>query len=326
MDVSAVVVNYQGVRLLPRCLDALERSLDLYDGATELVVVDNGSDDGSAELVRRRFPGARLLELGHNSGFAGGVNAGVAASSGSWLLLVNSDMVLAPEAVRELVAVGARDGRTGSVAAQVLFASDPDVLNSAGIVVDRLGVARDRLLGRPLAESEQQPLPVFGASGGAALYRRSMLDELGGLDESFFLYLEDIDLAWRARMRGWGAMYAPGAVAHHAHSATSGHGSGFKYFYVGRNRVWLVAKNATGRQLLRNGLGMVLYDLGYVLYAAIADRTLAPLRGRLAGLRGWRRYRRAGAPGRGPVELAPAAGVRGALQRRSTWEAHSAGT
>jgi GT2 family glycosyltransferase len=150
-----------------------------------------------------------------------------------------------------------------------------------------------------------------------------MLDEVGGIDPGFFMYLEDADLAWRARARGWTAVYVPAAVVHHHHSVSSGHQSPLKYFYVGRNRVRLLARNMTARQLAAALPGIVAYDLAYVAYAVARDRTLAPVRGRLAGLREWRAVRRESRPR--PVALAPVAGVRGALRRRHVWLSDSAG-
>jgi GT2 family glycosyltransferase len=191
------------------------------------------------------------------------------------------------------------------------------------LLVDRLGIVSDRLLGRSIVESEREDVEVFGATGAMGLFRRRMLDELGGLDESFFAFLEDGDLAWRARMAGWRAVYAPRAISYHHHSATAVHGSGAKHYLVGRNRVRLVAKNASRPHLLRYASAMIAYDLCYVSFAAVAHRTLAPLRGRVRGLSEWRRYRRLGAPSRRPVSLPPSPGLLGALRRHRTWAASS---
>ena len=122
-------------------------------------------------------------------------------------------------------------------------------------------------------------------------------------------------------MGGWRALYAPGAVVWHHHGTTGRHTSPFKHFHVGCNRVRMLAKNADGAHLRRYGLPIALYDLAYVLYAVIADRTLAPLRGRLRGLREWRAYRRTGEAGRRRVELEPVRGFRAALGRRRAWDA-----
>lgn len=318
LAVSAIVVNHRRRELLEPCLDSLRTALDDSGEPWELIVVDNGSDDGSAELVGDRYPEAKLVALGCNVGFAAGVNHGLARSRGEWVLLLNNDATLASGAVALLLAAGRTSPDVGSVAAQMRFADRPGVINSAGIEVDRLGIAYDRLLGETPGSGDGHPTEVFGASAGAALYRKEMLERIGGFDGSFFVFLEDVDVAWRARMAGWRCLYEPRAIAYHHHSATAGHASPFKHFHVGRNRIRLLAKNADGRQLARYGPAMLAYDAAYVAFAAVADRTLAPLRGRLRGLGEWRSYRRA-AQDRRPVALAPVRGVRGALERRSSW-------
>jgi GT2 family glycosyltransferase len=315
---SAIVVNHRRRELLAECLGSLVAALAATPGGTELIVVDNGSDDCSVEMVKERHPDARLIALDRNLGFAAAVNEGLRLARGEWVLLLNNDATVDRDAPHRLVEAGRSAPDVGSVACQLRFAGS-GTINSAGIGVDRLGVAFDRLLGQPASASETEPVEVFGASGGAAAYRREMLDDVGGFDATFFVYLEDADLAWRARMRGWRSLYVPGAVAHHRYSATSGHGSSFKYFHAGLNRVRLIAKNAHRAQLRRHAASMLVYDLAYVCGVALRDRTLAPLRGRLRGLREWRWYRRAGTPTRQPIELATPRGVRGGLERRRTW-------
>jgi GT2 family glycosyltransferase len=323
-EISAIVVNYRRPDILRACLGSLDTALARTGEATEVVVVDNASGDGSCELVSEIAPHAKLLEMPDNLGFPTAVSKGIEASTGTWVLLINNDVEVEPDAVQHMLAAARSRPRIGSVAAQMRFANDRGTINSAGIGVDRLGIAFDRLLGQPLAASEQETIEVFGACGGAALYRRAMLEEVGGFDDSFFFALDDADVSWRAQMKGWPCLYVPAAVVHHHHGATIGHGSSLKYFHVGLNRVRTVAKNADSRLLRRHGLSMIGYDLAYVAYAAITDRTLAPLRGRVKGLREWRSYRRAGASGRGPVELAPTRGLRAALARRSAWQGVSA--
>ena len=161
------------------------------------------------------------------------------------------------------------------------FADRRDVLNSAGLELDRLGIAADRLVGTRVQEhGARMPYEVFGATGGAAIFRRAMLDHVGGFDESYFAFFEDADLAWRAHSHGWRALYAPAAVVYHHHSATAQHGSPAKLYLVGRNRVRTLAKNATLGMLLVNGPWMLVYDAAYVAFASVTGRTLAPLRGR----------------------------------------------
>jgi GT2 family glycosyltransferase len=218
-----------------------------------------------------------------------------------------------------MLAAGRSAGDIGSVAAKMLFADRAEgaIVNSAGLDIDRLGIAVDRFVGAPAAALPAETTEVFGSSGGAALYRRAMLEHVGGFDTSFGVYLEDADLAWRARIAGWRCLLEPRAVVHHHHSATTGHRSDYKYFHVGRNRVRMLAKNATRRHLLAYAPLIVLYDLGYVAYALVVDRTTAPLRGRVQGLRDWRRYRGSCSSTRRPVGLVAPLGVRAALGRNA---------
>ena len=313
--VSALVVNYQQRDLLRLCVQSLVDGLRVVEGAHEIIVVDNGSSDGSAEMIREEFPDACVVELTANLGFAGGVGIGIRRATGAWILCVNNDATVAPDAIEQLLQVAESGGEEiGSVAALMVFADQPSTINSAGIVVDQLGVASDRLLGEHVEASERTPVEVFGTSAGAAMYRRAMLDEVP-FDETFFAYLEDVDVAWRARMLGWRCVYVPTAVVRHHHSATAVHGSPFKYYWTGRNRVRVLAKNATRGQLVRFGLAMFAFDLAYVAFVLVRDRSVAPVRGRIDGFRSWRADRSAAAPYRRSVELPGFLGFRAALRR-----------
>ena len=320
MAVSTIVVNHERRDLLKSCLRSLETAMERVEEKAELLVVDNGSADGSVELVREHFPNVRLVELKRNEGFAGGLAKGIEAARGEWVAVFNNDTTVEPDALAVMLAAGASDPAVGSVAAQMRFADRRDVLNSAGFELDRLGIAADRLVGQRVNDhQEHEPYEVFGATGGAAIFRSEMLTEVGGFDETFFAFFEDVDLAWRARAHGWRALYAPGAVVYHHHSATARHGSPTKLYLVGRNRVRALAKNATGGMLLRNAIGMVALRRGHVAFSSISARTLAPLKGRLQGLREWGQYRRNGAPHRRPLELDRPLGFRRALRRHRAW-------
>jgi GT2 family glycosyltransferase len=316
---SALVVAFRKEELLQACLASVDDALARVDGETELVVVLN---DGSA-ATRARLATTVTVEGDPGLGFAGAVASGLAAARGEWIALVNDDCSLHPDALAELLDAGSRDPGVGSVAAQVLFAARRETINSAGIEVDDLGVARERRLGEPADAADPDVVEVFGASAACCLYRRAMLDDVGGLDTSFFAYLEDADLAWRARMAGWRCVLAPRALAFHEHSATLGHGSRQKYRLVGRNRVRMLAKNAATRQLRRRLIRIVAYDLLYVAYAGMRGRTLAPLAGRLEGLRDWSEYREAGRPSRRETPLRPSPGVLHALGRSRVYRAAS---
>lgn len=203
-------------------------------------------------------------------------------SCAPWVALLNDDTEPEPGWLAALVAASAGT-RVGSVASRMVFANRPDTVQSAGICVDRAAMAWDRLRGRPVAEA-LTPADVFGASAGAALYRRAMLDEIGLFEERFEAYLEDVDLAWRARRAGWRCRYAPDAVVRHVTSATMGDDSDDKHRRLGRNKVWLAARNCRRRDLPV----VAAYDLGAVAFALMTRRDGVSLRARLVGLRGWR--------------------------------------
>lgn len=172
------------------------------------------------------------------------------------------------------------------VAAKVLYMAPPSLIDSAGIEIDRAGFAWNRYNGQPEELDEREPYEVFGPSAAAALYRREMLDDVGLFDEGFFAYYEDVDLAWRARLRGWRCLYVPTARVYHVHSATSGHGSPFKQYYLTRNKLWTTLKNYPAPALWLRLPTILLYDLMADLYRLILERDASSIRGRLAALGG----------------------------------------
>jgi GT2 family glycosyltransferase len=287
--VSVVVVTWNGLHHLRRCLPlVLDQALP--GGAhLELLVVDNASTDGSREyLARLAQQDARLRPIlnERNLGFSAPNNTAFRAARGEFVATLNNDTLPQPGCLVALLEAARSDARIGSVASRMVFAHAPGIVQSAGIAIDRAGIAWDRLVGRPVDEAEGGPIEVFGASAGAALYRRAMLEELGGFDERFFMYLEDVDLAWRARLAGWRAVYAPAAVVHHAHSATAGEGSPLKNWHLGRNKIWSIAKCYPAPGLWRHLPLIAAYDVASLPYTMVTRRDLSPLLGRLAALRG----------------------------------------
>jgi GT2 family glycosyltransferase len=282
--VTIAIPNWNGRHHLERCLPAVQA---LRGVLFETIVVDNGSTDGSRELVRARFPWVRLITNPWNLGFARALNQAIRASTARYVAALNNDTVPHPDWLCRLVEAAEQDPRAGSCASRMVFDSHPHLIQSAGIALNRAGIAWDRCVGEAdRTPPNAPPEEVFGASAGAALYRRAMLDEIGLFDERFGSYLEDVDLAWRARLAGWRCLYVPAAVVRHAHSATGGEGSPFKNFHLGRNKLWCITKNYPWPQLLWNLPVIVLYDLGSLPYTVILKRDPSPLAGRLAALRG----------------------------------------
>jgi hypothetical protein len=297
--VSVLIVNWNGRRWLESCLPALAEQ---HFRQFEIIVVDNASEDDSVAWLAEHWPEVRVLTQSQNTGFASANNRGIEAARGSWIATLNNDTVVEADWLASLVA--AADGpEVGMVASLVVFWDDPDRVDAAGIEVDVSGMAWNRGHGRPV-EEVPAPIEVFGPNAAAALYRRQMLAEIGAFDEEFFAYYEDVDLAWRARRAGWRCRYAPAAVVRHWHSATGGQLPWLKSYLISRNKLWTLTKNYDGRHLLVRLPFIALVDLAALLYRLATDRNLAPLKGRLAALRGLARMRAKRTPGRA-VSLAP---------------------
>jgi GT2 family glycosyltransferase len=285
--VSVVVVNYNGQAFLPKLVHALDTQT-FRD--FELVFVDNGSRDESVPLVGQmcrdlNLP-LKLLRNDSNQGFARGCNQGISLASAEWIATLNNDTQ--PEScwLEYLVTCAASQANLGMIAAKLLFARETGQINSAGIAVDWAGIAWDWRGGEADCPKESTVQETFGPCAGAALYSRRMLESMGGFDDEFFAYLEDVDLAWRARLAGWRCVFEPRARAYHFHSATLGSPSSRKSFLLGRNKVWLIAKNYPAPWLARMLPLIVAYDLMAIAYGLARTGDLSLLRGRLAGLRG----------------------------------------
>jgi GT2 family glycosyltransferase len=282
MKVSVVIVNWNGQRYLDDCLSAVLAQTYPH---CEVVLVDNASTDGSVELVTRKFPHVRVIQNEKNLGFAAGNNIGIRATSGEYVATLNNDTQADSRWLEELVAVMSGQDMVGMAASKMLFTHRPEVINSTGICLDLAGIAWDRRGGELDTTEGSGPIEVFGPCAGAALYCRTVLDKVGLFDEDFFCYLEDVDLAWRARLMGWRCLYVPTARVYHIHSGTGQEGSPFKNYLLGRNKVWTIIKNYPSTELFLLLPVILAYDLGSIPYTLLARGDASALRGRLAALR-----------------------------------------
>lgn len=247
---TVVIPNYNGMRYIAGCLDSLRRlkEQELFC----VVVVDNGSTDKSAELVRDRYPEVQLIALPENTGFDHAVNVGIARTKTPYVILLNNDTEVLPGFVKALVAAMERNAGCFAASAKMLMWQDHDRIDDAGDQYCVLGWAYSRGKGKPEA-AYRKPARVFAACGGAAAYRMSVIGEIGNFDEKHFAYLEDIDICYRARIHGYYSIYEPEAKVLHAGSATSGSRyNEFKTRLASANSVYLIGKNMPPLQLLWN--------------------------------------------------------------------------
>lgn len=258
MPISVIVVNWNGAAHLRRCLAALraQRFRDF-----ETIVVDNGSSDGSAEIVAREFPECRLLRQDTNLGFAAANNLGVRAARGAWVALLNNDAFPEPDWLTELVRATEEHPRYSGFASCQLSDADARVLDGAGDAYHASGLAWRLGLGEAYGPPWDQPREVFAPCAAAALYRRDAFLEAGGFDEAFFCYFEDVDLAFRLALRGARFLYLPRAFVRHVGSASIGQKSDLARYLGHRNLVWTFLKNMPPALFWRFLPGHILLNL-----------------------------------------------------------------
>ena len=272
--------------LTAACFERLRAQTTRHD----VVVVDNGSSDGTPGRVRAAFPDARVVELGANLGFSAACNAGVRAGSNEIVVLLNNDVECPPDFLERLVAPFSGDERLGSVAALLLTPADGRI-ESFGLAVDPTLAGYPRLRGSVAGEAQSTEPSLAGPSGAAGAYRRQAWEDVGGLDERVAFYGEDVDLALRLRTARWSATAAPDAVAIHAGSASAVERSAWQRYQGGFSRGYFMRRYG----VLRSRVGaraLATEAIAVVGDAFVFSRDLAALRGRMAG---WRTGR--GLPG-----------------------------
>jgi GT2 family glycosyltransferase len=234
---SVIVPNYNGEELLKRFIESLESQtgLDL-----EIIIVDNGSTDNSKSAIPLS---AQWIGLDHNYGFAYAVNRGLEAATASFLFVANNDMVLEPDALTHCVRFLVEHDEYGFVQPKVRFLHEKNVINTVGDVWSVYGLAIQRGFGEKDSGQFDRGGEIFSPTGGAALFRKSMLDEVGFLDERFVSYLEDVDLGFRIRLAGYRGALAPEAVVYHAFQATFRKIPNLSRFFITRNNYFIILKD-----------------------------------------------------------------------------------
>jgi GT2 family glycosyltransferase len=288
---SVVIPNWNGEKLLPACLAALESQI-LAD--FETIVVDNGSTDGSLRLLAQHHPQARIISLPRNLGYAGGCNAGLRAAQGETLVILNNDTQVEPTWLAELLAALESHPDAGMATPKVKLWDERDRLHTTGDFVRTNGIPESRGVWEIDHGQFDCQDYVFGAAGVAPAYRKAMLDDIGLFDDDFMSYCEDVDLSWRAQLAGYRCIYAPRSVLYHRLSATGG--GPISSFYVARNTIWTLAKNLPSNIWQRHRTEILAAQQHRFLDALRAWRgaaARATMRGQLAGLiglhRAWRK-------------------------------------
>lgn len=272
-SVSAVTITWNSAAEIAGLL----KSLAADAAVTEIIVVDNGSSDGTPDIVKSHCPAARLIENADNRGFAAAANQGIRAATGEFILLVNPDVSFAPGFVGKLLSA-AESTSTGAVAPKLVRPDSAGLIDSAGLVMHRNRKALDR--GREERDMGQYDAAcrVFGPCGACALLRRSMLDDVAVngevFDETFFSYKEDVDLAWRMNLMGWETLYVPDAVAEHGRGwKEAGRSSVPKFIrrHSHKNRYLTMIKDDDPVNVLMHLPWLLWYELKLMTYALMFE-------------------------------------------------------
>lgn len=279
--ISVVIPNYNGETFLGDCLGSLlEQSFE----PVEVILADNASVDGSVGLVEREYPQVKIVRLEQNRGFSAAVNAGIKAGSGEFVVLLNNDTRAEPKFLAELHAAMLAN-EAAMAAPKMLFARDSRIINSLGLGYSIAGTNHDIGFGRVDGPEFNEKEWIFGPCGGAGMYRRSVLEDVGPFDQDFFMYYEDVDFCFRAQLAGYRCISVPSARVYHLEGASVGTLPKPRNYYLARNALAVIAKNFPKRLLI---------GYAYLLMWEIAKRAGSPMlsgdfsaiMGYLAGFRG----------------------------------------
>lgn len=247
-EVTIIIPNYNGKKLLQNCIETLEHQTCK---AFTLLVVDNGSEDGSVDVTSDVLE-LKMIALKENTGFCGAVNIGIRNTETPYFILLNNDTEAEPAFVEKLLSGIRRSERIFSCGAMMIDYHRRDIIDNAGDYYTALGWARARGKGKRIRDFSEEKR-IFSCCGGAAIYRTDVIKEIGEFDENHFAYLEDVDIGYRARIHGYQNFYIPDARVYHVGSATTGtRYNEKKVFLAARNSIYLIYKNMPVLQGLLN--------------------------------------------------------------------------
>lgn len=284
-EISVIIPNWNGCRHLNTCFQSLRQQTWQN---FETILVDNASDDESVGFTASHFPEVVVIELDENRGFTGACIAGYEVANGRLIVLLNNDTECDPGWLEAIVAAFESNPAAGIVASKIMLFDDHRRFHAAGDFYREDGIPGNRGVWQTDVGQYNRQEAVFGACGAAAAYRRTMIEEIGFLDDRFYFSCEDIDLAWRANLAGWDVVYAPDALVYHKLKASGGSGATSSY-YDGRNFLYVLWKNYPTSLLRRNWQSIVKAQMSITAGALRAWRgeaARARLRGQIAGLAG----------------------------------------
>jgi len=258
LDLTLIIPNYNGKHFLKECFE----SLKIQNSIFKVIIIDNGSDDGSSSFIANNYPEFTLIVNEKNMGFAAAVNQGIKTSNTDFTLLLNNDVVLEKNCISSLLECIMKDEKIFAVASKMVQYHNRNLIDDAGDEYTLLGYTQ-KIGNNKSTELYQSEREIFSACAGAALYRKSIFEDIGYFDENFFAYMEDVDISYRARINGYKCLYCPKAVVYHVGSGTSGSTyNAFKIRLAARNNVYVPYKNMPWPQL---ALNLIFLIPGYLI-------------------------------------------------------------
>jgi hypothetical protein len=261
-QVTLVIVNWNGIRFLPDCLSSIKQQVHKH---FSVIIVDNGSNDGSVDFIKKNYSEVTLIAFHENRGFAVANNYALRNVQTKYVALLNNDTVVHPLWLKHLVDALDSHPEAGFAASKMLSYNNRAVIDRAGDSYSKAGTGILRGRGKPKDYYDKAEW-VFGACAGAALYRTEMLREVGLFDDDFFILYEDVDLSFRAQLRGYKCLYVPEAIVYHKGSGSIGHDSDLSVYYSHRNLERVYFKNMPRKLLLRSFGLHVVYDIAALLF------------------------------------------------------------
>lgn len=283
--VTVIIVNWNGKSFIAKCLDGI-KAQTFRDFKT--IVVDNGSSDGSPGLIEKEYPWVQLIRLEENTGFCRANNIAINMCDSAYVALLNNDAIAEKNWLHHLVKTLEENPEAGFCASKMLYHNRPNIIDRAG---DGYTIAGAGLLhGRGQRDDQfHQNRWIFGASAGAAIYRLSMLRDIGSFDEDFFLIYEDVDLSFRAQLGGYKCAYVPEAVVYHLATQTIGYDSATSIYYGHRNLEWVYIKNMSWRLMIKTGIYHIMYNFAAFCYFSVKGHAGTYIRAKMDALKSLKR-------------------------------------
>jgi len=272
--VSIVIPNFNGRRHLEACLSSIQ---NLTYRHLEIIIVDNASTDGSVDFVKANYPRVKILVNAVNLGFAEGCNVGIRNARGNYVALLNNDVEVDPDWLKELILVAQSDPRIAICASKIMMFHNRKVFNSAGGEYDVYGSGHDRGLYEFDHGQYCRLEEVFFACGCAMLVRRDILEDIGLFDSRYFMYGEDVDLCWRAWLRGYKVVYVPSAVVYHKYGGTMKALTAQRLYLANRNSLCSILKNYGPHSLAKALFRFLSLKIGEMLLFLVSGRVNASI-------------------------------------------------